>query len=618
MTIDMMPPLMFGGLVLFMILGFPVAFSLMAVGLFFALIAIEYGFFGTSFLQAIPQRIFGSVISNELLLAIPFFTFMGAILEKCGLAEDMLDSMGQLFGRVRGGLGYSVILVGFVLGAVTGTVAAQVIAMAMIALPVMMRYRYNMRYATGVLAASGTITQIVPPSLVLIIMADQMKTPTASTDVGSMYLGAWIPAITQSALFMLYTFLVTRIKPDWLPGIPAEEITLKGKALWLRCLQGIVPTAILIFLVLGTIMFGIATPTESGAMGAVGAVILAVIRNPAFAQRDKLVFRVGMVAAGVAIILGMLLTDKTSGLGHVIKLSIAVLYIGLAWLLIRAAQIPELRHWITDAYKATMRITSMVIFILIGSTCFSVVFQGVDGGKWVEHLFSSLPGGWVGFLVIVNLAIFFLAFFLDFFEIAFILVPLLAPVAQKILTPVLLAQFGGNEQAASAAALVWFGVTLAVNIQTSFMHPPFGFALFYLRGVAPPEVKSNDIYWGAIPWVIIQLAMAFVVMFNPVMTTAFLDKGTHAVQQGGELNFNMESSKPSAGGSGSEMNFQLDNGAGSTEKKPESGTAPASSNEMKFDFNSGNSTPNVSDSQPVESKPASNELNFQLEKPAGQ
>jgi tripartite ATP-independent transporter DctM subunit len=266
-SLEAMPPLMFGGLVLFMLVGFPVAFSLMAVGLFFGFLSIELGYITMPYLQAIAARIFGSVISNELLLAIPFFTFMGSVLQKSGLAEDMLDSMGQLFGRMKGGLGYSVILVGFVLGAVTGTVAAQVIAMAMIALPVMMRYKYNMRYATGVLAASGTITQIVPPSLVLIIMADQMKTPTASADVGSMYLGAWLPAITQSTLFMLYTFILTRIKPDWLPGIPPEEIKLKGWALWRRCLEGIVPTAILIFLVLGTIMLGVATPTESGAMG---------------------------------------------------------------------------------------------------------------------------------------------------------------------------------------------------------------------------------------------------------------------------------------------------------------------------------------------------------------
>ena len=278
-TLEMMPLLMFGGLILFMLVGFPVAFSLMAVGLFFGFMSIEMGFFTVSFLQAIPLRIFGSVISNELLLAIPFFTFMGTVLERSGLAEDMLDSMGQLFGRIRGGLGYSVILVGFVLGAITGTVAAQVIAMALISLPVMMRYRYNIRYATGVLAASGTIAQLVPPSLVLIILSDQLKTPTASADVGNMYLGAWIPAIMQISLFMLYTFFLTRIKPDWLPGIPAEDIELKGWALWKKALHGIFPTAVLIFLVLGTIMLGIATPTESGAMGAVGAMVLAFLRR---------------------------------------------------------------------------------------------------------------------------------------------------------------------------------------------------------------------------------------------------------------------------------------------------------------------------------------------------
>jgi len=412
---------MFAGLIVFMLIGFPVAFSLMAASLFFSAIAISEGFFGMPFLQAIPQRIFGSVLANDLLLAIPFFTFMGAILERCGLAEEMLDSMGQLFGRVRGGLGYSVIIVGFILGAITGTVAAQVIAMAMIALPVMMRYGYNMRYATGVLAASGTITQLVPPSLVLIVLADQLKTQSGSADVGSMYLGAWGPSLLQIALFALYTFFLSRIRPDYLPVAPESDLTLKGWALWKKCLLGIIPSAVLIFLVLGTIMTGIATPTESGAMGAMGALLL-------------------------------------------------------AWL--RRASISNLRGLIQEAYQNTMRITAMVVFILIGSTCFSVVFQGVDGGQWVEALFADLPGGWVGFLIIVNLFVFFLAFFLDFFEIAFIIVPMLAPVAVKLLSPVLLDSMNGNPQAAASAALVWFGVMLCVNMQTSFMHPPFGFALF--------------------------------------------------------------------------------------------------------------------------------------------
>ena len=502
--LEWMPPLMFGGLVIFMLIGFPVAFSLMAAGLFFSLIAMCEGFFGIAFLQAIPQRIFGSVLANDLLLAIPFFTFMGAILERCGLAEEMLDSMGQLFGRVRGGLGYSVIIVGFILGAITGTVAAQVIAMAMISLPVMMRYGYNMRYATGVLAASGTITQLVPPSLVLIVLADQLKTQSGSADVGSMYLGAWGPSILQIVLFALYTFFLSRIRPDYLPPVPESDLTLKGWALWKKCLMGIIPSAVLIFLVLGTIMTGIATPTESGAMGAMGALLL-------------------------------------------------------AWL--RRSSIPNLSGLIKQSYQNTMRITAMVVFILIGSTCFSVVFQGVDGGRWVEELFSNLPGGWIGFLIVVNLFVFFLAFFLDFFEIAFIVVPMLAPVAVKLLSPVLLDSMNGNPQAAASAALVWFGVMLCVNMQTSFMHPPFGFALFYLRGVAPKEVKSSDIYWGALPWVALQLVMVVLVMVFPAMVTTFLDKPA-AVAQSQDFNFTgADENKPEQANKADEdapVTFQLD------------------------------------------------------------
>jgi tripartite ATP-independent transporter DctM subunit len=526
--LEMMPPLMFGGLVVFMLVGFPVAFSLLAVGLAFGAMSIEMGYFNVAFMQAVPQRIFGSVLANDLLLAIPFFTFMGAILEKCRLAEDMLDSMGQLFGKMRGGLGYSVIIVGFILGAITGTVAAQVIAMAMISLPVMMRYGYHMRYATGVLAASGTITQLVPPSLVLVVLADQLKTQTASADVGSMYLGAWGPSIVQIALFALYTFVLSRLKPDWLPAAPRDANSLSGWALWKQCLRGIIPAAVLIFMVLGTMMAGIATPTESGAMGALGAVILAVIRHPAFSGRDKIVFRAGMTALVAAGVLRVVFADEAGTMAGPMKLVLqcvlAVVYVMVAYLVFRASHIRDLRDLIKLSYQSTMRLTAMVVFILIGSTCFSVVFQGVDGGRWVEHLFEGVPGGWIGFLLVVNLFVFFLAFFLDFFEIAFIVVPMLAPVAQKVLTPVLLASMGSPEAAASAA-LVWFGVMLCVNMQTSFMHPPFGFALFYLRGVAPKEVKSSDIYWGALPWVGLQLVMVLLVAVFPQTVTAFLDKG---------------------------------------------------------------------------------------------
>ena len=456
MQMENFAPMMFAGLVLIMLIGFPVAFSLSALGLASGFFAIEMGWFPASFMANLPLNMFG-ILSNDLLLAIPFFTFMGAILEKCGLAEDMLDSMGQLFGPAKGGLGYSVIIVGFILGAITGTVAGQVIAMAMISLPVMIRYGYNMRYATGVLAASGTITQLVPPSLVLIVMADQL-----GQSVGDMYKGAWGPSILQVLIFAIYTFFLSRFRPSYVPGVPKEARTLDGWALWGKCLRGIIPSAILIFAVLGSmgglpgINTAIATPTEAGAMGAVGAFILAAIHKR------------------------------------------------LNWTLIK------------EAMTGTMRITAMVVFILIGSRVFSLVFQGVDGGKWIEHMLSTLPGGQVGFLIVVNIFIFFLAFFLDFFEIAFIILPMLGPVAAKM---------GINQ--------IWFGVLLCVNMQTSFMHPPFGFALFYLRGIAdtlfkngaiPEKVKSKDIYLGAIPWVIMQLVLVAIVIFFPQTVTVFLDK----------------------------------------------------------------------------------------------
>ncbi len=449
-------PLMFGGLVAILLIGFPVAFSLAALGLLCGLIAIGAGWFPAGFMANLPLNVFG-ILANELLLAIPFFTLMGAVLEKCGLAEDMLDSMGQLFGPVRGGLGYSVIIVGFILGAITGTVAGQVIAMAMISLPVMMRYRYDMRYACGVLAASGTITQLVPPSLVLVVLADQL-----GRSVGDMYKGAWGPSILQVVLFAIYTFALSRLRPDHVPGVPPEARTLSGRALWIKSLRGILPSAVLIFLVLGSMgglpwmSSAVATPTEAGAMGAVGAFVLAALHRR------------------------------------------------LDWALVR------------EAMTGTMRITAMVVFILIGSRVFSLVFQGVDGGKWIEHLLSGLPGGQIGFLIVVNIFVFFLAFFLDFFEIAFIILPLLAPVADKL-----------------GIDLVWFGVLLCVNMQTSFMHPPFGFALFYLRGISdtlfkngalPEKVKSSDIYLGAIPWVLLQLLLVVIVIFVPQTVTVFLDK----------------------------------------------------------------------------------------------
>jgi len=509
---EWMAPLMFGGLVVFMLIGYPVSFSLAAVGLFFGFIAIHEGFFDFSLMQALPERVYG-ILSNDTLLAIPFFTLMGAILERCGLAEDLLDGLGQLFGPVRGGLGYAVIVVGAILGAITGTVAASVIAMGLISLPVMMRYGYDMRFATGVIAASGTITQLIPPSLVLIVLADQL-----GRSVGDMYLGAWGPSLIQVLLFCLYTLGVSIWKPQWVPGIPPESRTITGWPLVKRCLWGIIPSLVLIFLVLGTIFLGLATPTEGGAMGMVGAIVLAVLHRPEFSRQARIAAWIGAVALAIVTVPATvvwqdewmpqgLLSVATSTLAQIRAPIFVVCYIALAVVMWEAVRIAPLRDLIRQASQSTMRLTAMVIFILIGSTIFTLVFRGVDGDLWIESMLLHLPGGKVGFLIFVNLFVFFLAFFLDFFEIAFIIIPLLAPVVTKL-----------------GIDLIWFGVLLCVNMQTSFMHPPFGFALFYLRGIASRDIKSSQIYWGAIPWVILQLIMVGIVIAWPGLVTALLDK----------------------------------------------------------------------------------------------
>ena len=435
MSMELMAPLMFAGLVIFLLLGYPVAFSLAANGLMFALVGIHYGFFDVSLMQALPERVLG-IIANQTLLAIPFFTFMGLVLERSGMAEDLLETAGQLFGNLRGGLAYAVILVGALLGATTGVVAASVIAMGLISLPIMLRYGYDQRLATGVIAASGTLAQIIPPSLVLIVLADQL-----GISVGDLYKGALVPSLVLTGLYIAFVLLVTLVKPAAAPALPPGARTLHGRALLRRVGVSLLPPLLLIFLVLGTIFLGWATPTEGGGMGASGALVLALIKR---------------------------------------RLSLDLL---------------------KQAMDSTTRLTSFVVFILIGSTVFSLVFRGVDGDLWVEHLLTALPGGALGFLIVVNLLIFVLAFFLDFFEIAFIIVPLLAPVAHKL-----------------GIDLVWFGVLIGINMQTSFMHPPFGFALFYLRSVAPKSIRTSAIYRGAIPFVIIQLLMVGLLIAFPGLT----------------------------------------------------------------------------------------------------
>ncbi len=447
-------PLMFAALVVFLLLGYPVAFALGAVGLSFGFLGVHLGLLHPALFQALPERIFG-IMANDTLLAVPFFTFMGLILERSGMAEDLLDTVGQLFGPVRGGLAYAVVFGGALLAATTGVVAASVISMGLISLPIMLRYGYDRRLATGVIAASGTLAQIIPPSLVLIVLADQL-----GRSVGDMYQGAILPGLALTGLYLIYVLGRSLVTPMAAPALPAEARKLRGLKLLRRVVFVLIPPLALIFLVLGTIFLGIATPTEGGAMGATGALILALINRR------------------------------------------------LSWSLLK------------QAMNSTAKLTSFVIFILVGSTVFSLTFRGVNGDLWVEHLLTGLPGGPIGFLIVVNALVFVLAFFLDFFELAFIIVPLLAPVADKL-----------------GIDLIWFGVLLGVNMQTSFMHPPFGFALFYLRSVAPAQayldkisgkliaaVTTGQIYWGAVPFVLIQIVMVGVVIAFPGLVTGSLHR----------------------------------------------------------------------------------------------
>jgi len=450
MPFEWMAPLMFAGLVVFLLLGYPVAFSLAANGLLFGLFGMAHGNIEPALLQALPERVLG-IMANTTLLAIPFFTFMGLILERSGMAEDLLDTVGQLFGAIRGGVAYAVVFVGALLAATTGVVAASVLAMGLISLPVMMRYGYANWLSTGVIAASGTLAQIIPPSLVLIVLADQM-----GASVGDFYEGALIPGLSLALLYGVWVAIVSFVKPSAAPGCPPEARTLFGARLVTKVFTSMIPPLVLIFLVLGTIFLGVATPTEGGAMGASGALIMALVKR---------------------------------------KLSMKLL---------------------RQAIEATATMTSFVMFILVGSTVFSLVFRGMDGDLWVERLLTSVPGGALGFLIVVNVMIFLLAFFLDYFEIAFIMVPLLAPVAHKL-----------------GIDLVWFGVLLAINMQTSFLHPPFGFALFYLRSVAPKSVKTTDIYWGSIPFVCIQILMVAIVIAFPRIVTGNISEAAGAIKGSG-------------------------------------------------------------------------------------
>jgi TRAP-type mannitol/chloroaromatic compound transport system permease large subunit len=533
-------PLLFVGLLVFLLTGIPVAFGLAATGLLFGFIGMEAGLFSTSLFQALPLRVF-NIMSNETLLAIPFFTFMGIILERSGMAEDLLETVGQVFGPVRGGLAIAVVLVGALLAATTGVVAAAVISMGLISLPIMLRYGYNRTIATGTITASGTLAQAIPPSLVLIVLADQM-----GRSVGDMYAGALVPGLLLVGLYVIFILVVSVVRPTWTPALPAEAriyrepdgsggyrsllvlfaLCALAGFLWTRVHHSfmvwateratpspgdevfimamtvasllalllaivnhvtrmgllsklaervtfvLIPPLVLIFLVLGTIFLGVATPTEGGAMGAAGALIMAFSRR---------------------------------------RLSFPLM---------------------TQALDSTAKLATFVLFILVGSTVFSFTFNAADGHLWVEHLFDKLPGGALGFLIVVNILVFILGCFIDFFEIAFIVIPMLLPVAEKILpelfppgTPI-------------DPIMIWFGVIIAMNLQTSFLTPPFGFALFYLRSVAAkkdyqdritnatiPAVTTAQIYKGSIAFIVLQLIMVAAIIAFPQIVTGGIEEG---------------------------------------------------------------------------------------------
>ncbi len=494
-----MAPIMFGALVVFLLSGFPVAFALAANGLFFGFLGIELGLLKPELLQALPNRLYG-IMANDTLLAIPFFTFMGLILERSGMAEDLLDTIGQLFGPIRGGVAYAVIFVGALLAATTGVVAASVISMGLISLPVMLRYGYDKKLASGVIAASGTLAQIIPPSLVLIVMADQL-----GRSVGDMYKAAFVPGLLLTALYAGYVLALSIFKPTTVPALPPEARNLRepnGKS-------GVVSLLALIAIATGASYafaswYGSAHPNAaadevgiySAAVGIVGAFMLAVINRKLkigllSRMAEKVVFVLIPPLALIFLVLGTIFVGiatptEGGGMGALGAMILAIMNRRLSLDLLK------------QAMNSTTRLSCFVVFILIGSSVFSLVFRGVNGDLWVEHLLTSLPGGTGGFLVVVNILFFGLAFFLDFFELAFILVPLVGPVADKM-----------------GIDLIWFGVLLGVNMQTSFMHPPFGFALFYLRSVAPKEVKTSDIYWGAVPFVLIQVLMVVLIIVFP-------------------------------------------------------------------------------------------------------
>lgn len=424
-------------------LGYPVAFSLGGAAVIFGGLGIHCGFFPAAYLELFPERLFG-VMSNQVLLAVPFFIFMGTLLQRSGLAEDLLRTMAQLFGRRPGGLALSVVLVGSLLAAATGVVGASVVSMGLISLPIMLRYGYAPTLATGTICASGTLGQIIPPSIVLVVLADQM-----GESVGDLFRGALLPGVLLAAMLAVTVMLIAHFKPSSAPPIPEEDRPANRGELIRQTVRVMIPPLMLVLIVLGSIFAGIATPTEAGALGALGAFVLASLRG---------------------------------------RMS---------------------RSAVSSTAQETLRLSTMVMFLLIGSTAFTLVFRGLGGDREIEHFLTNLPGGLIGLLIAANLTFFILGFFIDFFEIAFIVLPLFVPAARSM----------GLE----GPEMVWFGVMLAMNLQTSFLTPPFGFSLFYLRSVTPKSIPTSQIYRGIVPFIGVQILTLGLVIAFPELVTSMID-----------------------------------------------------------------------------------------------
>ncbi|MCR9214875.1 MAG: TRAP transporter large permease subunit [Proteobacteria bacterium] len=496
-----------------LLVGFPVAFTLSGVAFFVAGIAWIFGPFEITLLGAIPSRIFGNAMWNEILVAVPLFVFMGLMLERSKVAEDLLETMGLLFGRLHGGLGISVFIVGALLAASTGIVGAAVVTMGLMALPTMLKRGYDPKLAAGAICASGTLGQIIPPSIVLIILGEQISNAyiTAQNQIGNwspepvsigdLFAGALFPGLLLVGLYMLYQVGVAFLKPERAPALVSDAADVSDKNIYIIVFKSLLPSTLLIVAVLGSILFGIATPTEAASVGGVGAILLAGLKCKTSPR--KWIYGAGLSFPLILILANVfdlrIASESPSVFGLVLCVPLLLLLIiGLVISLYKLIK----EGLLADVCRSTMEMSSMIFIILIGATIFSLVFRGLGGDEMVYQFLSDLPGGKFSALFVVMLIIFLLGFFLDFVEITFVVVPIIAPVLLLMdINP------------------IWLGILIALNLQTSFLTPPFGFALFYLRGVAPPEVTTGMIYRGVIPFVGLQLLALLILAMFPVLAT---------------------------------------------------------------------------------------------------